>query len=130
MHLHERSHEGEPDAEPFMRATLVRSHLREHVKDVLERRWRNSHAVVLDRDDGLTAPALEREHDAATPVSVLGAIREQVREHLGQAVRIALDEQIIDAQIGDEFVSARFEERMRRLGGAREDIGEQNPQSP
>ena len=113
MPLHERSHQGKTNAEAIHCERLVRSHLGEHVEDLFERRRRNADAVVLHGHYRLTVLAIEREVDAPAGLRLLLAIEEQVREHLRQAIGVAVDPEVLDPQIKHQFVLVCLDEDTR-----------------
>ena len=88
VEIDDLTHQREPDAEPIIAAGRV--HLLEHVENAFEPLRRNTDTGILDGDDRLGVSGCQPHRDEACMRSEFRGIREQIREHLGETVRITL----------------------------------------
>src|SRR6185436_15575412 len=116
VQLDELAAQCEPDAEPAAtdeRAVL--GHLAEHLEDLRQALGRDAEAAVGDMDERLVALECGTYRDLAVRVTVLRGVREQIHEHLSQALEIAVRAQRLVAELDAEAVPARRDQRLALL---------------
>jgi hypothetical protein len=128
--LDQALHEGEPDAQapagPFKRPV----DLEEHVEDPWEGVGRDADPVVLHHDHDFIVLHVCRKPDISAFLGVLGAVREQVAEHLGQPGQVAVQIHRIGRKGDGELVSGRVDGLPGRLHGAFHDVGKADRGAP
>src|SRR3954462_3015381 len=117
VHLDEAAHEREPETEPALGAIERSLTLGEEVEDAAEQILLDARAVVADGDDDLVALAPAGEGDPPARVRVLRGVGEQVREHLGEPHRIAVDDETRGGNVERKVMAVLLEERTRDLDG-------------
>ena len=111
--------------------------LDEQVEDSREQLGGDAGAVVLDPDDDFAAGAVAagaltrfapRAHrDLSAALRVAGGVGEQVRHHLGEPHRIAVDPQPFIGDLEGEVVIALLEEIARHLDRLGDHLGDFDP---
>jgi hypothetical protein len=91
---------------PPVGALGVRADLRKEIEYATQVFRRNADAVVGDADHAPEPLACDRHDELAAGLGVFGAVREQVREHLRQPIRIPEDAQIIVGAFDRHLVAA------------------------
>ena len=91
VHLHQRLHQRQADAQPVARALQRRIDLREHVEDARQFVGRDADAVVPHSDHGLPAFLLDGQPDVPAPVGELAGVVQQVADHLRQPRRVGVE---------------------------------------
>lgn len=100
--------------------------LHEEVEDAQQQVRRQAGAVVDHPDGGDCAAGRRGDGKAAAAGRVLGRVRQQVQQHLGQPQRIAIhDQPLRDLHL--DGVPGGFNGRNHRLDGPRHDVGQIDP---
>ena len=116
-------------ASPMPRPPVERSMLRstwENMSKMLAETRRDADPVVADGHDDFRRPAARRRARCAAALGVLGAVGEQVAEHLGQPGQVGVEEDRLRRQRDGQLVPGGLDERAGRLHGAAHDVREQH----
>jgi hypothetical protein len=90
MHADETLGQREADAQAAMRARLPPVELPEHLEDLHQLPWRNSHAVVAHGHDDVVFLRAHRQIDRRAFGRIAGRVVEQVSEHLRETRRVGM----------------------------------------
>src|SRR6185295_11054701 len=91
VHRDEAASQREADAEPALGVPTRAIDLHEHLEHGIEVLRQDADAVVADTHDGAVADAPRADLDSTALVRVLGRVGEQIREHLRETYRVALE---------------------------------------
>ena len=105
MHINKLANEREPDTQPSFGMPLVRANLREQLKDMRQVRRRDADAIISDAHH---RPIRCTRKPAALSFrrarSILGRIRQKVRENLREAIEITFDPQFLSTRLDSELM--------------------------
>ena len=119
-------HDGEAEPEPAGGTVEGLGLLHEQIEHAIEQVRPDADSVIPDADLHAVPGRLRRDVDRAARIAVLGSIREQVREDLLEARRVAVDEEVVgDVEI--ERLLPVLEQRLRGLDCAPHDFADRSP---
>jgi len=121
VQFYQAADDGEADAEPAVLARAGAVGLTEVLEDVRQKVGTDPRAVIGDDDLGLLARALERDFDPTAFGRELDGVRQQVPDHLLQAVWVAGDRADVAPVARDEPDGFRFRRRMHHVHRRRYD---------
>src|SRR5690606_3651002 len=126
VHLDERFHEREAEAEAAAVALQRTVDLLEHLENALELLGRNADPVVAHGDHDVPFAELRAEPHVAAGGRVLRGVAQQVREHLREADRIGIELDALLGQLDRKLVPGLVEKRARLLERALDDRAERD----
>ena len=121
VHLHERLHQRQTDAQPVTRSLQRRIELREHVEDPGDVFPRDADAVVPHFEYRLTVLRLDRQDDMPALIGKLRGVAQEVADHLSQPHRIGIEIQRLRRHRDDQLVVQTAVQRARGLGSLVDD---------
>ena len=127
MHLHEVLHQRQADAQPALRLRGGVVHLHEQLEDAGEHVRGDPDAVVPDPQHRHVAVPLGRQPDAPARLRVLGGIRQEVADDLGEPHRVGVEQQRFGRDADAQLMPLGVHERLHRLDRTGDDRGEFDP---
>ena len=130
MQRDEAAHDGQPQSQAAVRPIERLPLLHEDLEDARLHLGRDADSVVAHPDQHPSFPQLGGDGDAAPLGRVLGGVRQQVRHHLGQPLRIAVDGQRVVRQVENQLVPPLLQQRAGHLDRFGDEVGGIHPGAP
>ena len=122
MHFDEAFDQCESDPKAARCALVASIDLREHVEYAGQRLGRYPDARILDRDDRLVSVLLARQPYPTATLGVLGAVGQQVREHLCESCQVGIEHWIARRGRHQQLVSRCLDRWARSFDGVVDDV--------
>ena len=113
--LDQAADDREPEPEPALRAIERLPALVEGLEHVGQHLGRDPDPRVAHPERDALALEPRRDPDRASPLGVLRRVGHEVGDHLGEADRVAVDEQAPERDVRHQLVAALLEQRARDL---------------
>ncbi len=111
VHLDQRLHERQADAETVARSLQRRIHLREHLEEIRQMLGGNADPVIAHADNRLLALVLDRQPDVTVLVGELASVVQQVADNLRQPRGIGMQVDLVRRQRDRQLLSLALVQR-------------------